>query len=193
MRLTLKRAAIHLSDVTSGPPPDWPVSLRSCLALRSRPRQRSRVAARSPSRSPNALNGSLIQPGLELTTRQKQCQPRVRDDDHLVTAATPQMSQLSDKFRSSTKLVSLSFKYINNSPMPLRGKELSKDLKDVIIKVYKESKSQRQIAKITGKSPAAVQKIIEKFQAEGNTLNKPRTGRPHPFSQIEKGELLFEM
>ncbi|GFT24325.1 transposable element Tcb2 transposase [Trichonephila clavipes] len=35
--------------------------------------------------------------------------------------------------------------------MPPRGKELSKDLRDVIIKLYKESKSQRQIAKIIGK------------------------------------------
>ncbi|GFV51357.1 hypothetical protein TNCV_4687201 [Trichonephila clavipes] len=95
--------------------------------------------------------------GLELMTRQ----PQVRYFDH-------------DKFRSSaTKLVSLSFKYINSSSMPPRGKELSKDLKDAIIKLYKESKSQRQIAKIIGKSPATVQKIIEKFQAEGNTLNKP--------------------
>ncbi|GFR20650.1 hypothetical protein TNCT_515841 [Trichonephila clavata] len=92
----------------------------------------------------------------------------------------------SDKFRSSaTKLVSLSFKYIN-SPMPPRGKELSKDLKDEIIKLYKESKSQSQITKIIGKSPATVQKIIEKFQADGNTLNKPRTGRPSIFTDRER-------
>ncbi|GFR10408.1 hypothetical protein TNCT_227561 [Trichonephila clavata] len=67
---------------------------------------------------------------------------------------------------SATKLVGLSFKYINNSPLPPRGKELSKDLMDAIIKLYKESKSQRQIAKIIGKSPATGIKIIEKFQAE---------------------------
>ncbi|GFV51113.1 tc1-like transposase protein [Trichonephila clavipes] len=51
--------------------------------------------------------------------------------------------------------------------MPPLGKELSKDLKDTIIKLYKKSKSQRQIVKIIGKYPATVQKIIEKFQAEG--------------------------
>ncbi|GFV63592.1 hypothetical protein TNCV_2195661 [Trichonephila clavipes] len=67
-----------------------------------------------------------------------------------------------------------------------RGKELSKDLKNVIIKLYKESKSQRQIAKIIGKSPGTVQKIIEKFQAEGNTLNKARTGRPLSFTDRER-------
>ncbi|GFQ66383.1 hypothetical protein TNCT_109141 [Trichonephila clavata] len=72
--------------------------------------------------------------------------------------------------------------------MPPRGKELSKDLKDAIIKLYKESKSQRQIAKIIGKSPATLQKIIEKFQAEGNTLNKPRTGRPPIFTDQERQE-----
>ncbi|GFW43715.1 transposable element Tcb1 transposase [Trichonephila clavipes] len=65
--------------------------------------------------------------------------------------------------------------------MPPHGKELSKDLKDTIIKL-----SQRQIAKIIGKSPATVQKIIEKFQAEGNTLNKPRTGRPPIFTDRER-------
>ncbi|GFW51773.1 hypothetical protein TNCV_1187051 [Trichonephila clavipes] len=74
--------------------------------------------------------------------------------------------------------------------MPLHGKELSKDLKDVI-KVYKERKSQRQIAKIIGKSPATVQKIIEKFQAEGNTLKKPRTGRPPIFTDRESDEAHF--
>ncbi|GFV67026.1 hypothetical protein TNCV_357121 [Trichonephila clavipes] len=76
--------------------------------------------------------------------------------------------------------------------MPPLGKELSKDLKDTIIKLYKESKSQRQIAKIISKYPATVQKIIEKFQAEGNTVNKPRTGRPPIFTDRE-GELLLEM
>ncbi|GFW73055.1 transposable element Tcb2 transposase [Trichonephila clavipes] len=70
--------------------------------------------------------------------------------------------------------------------MPPLGKELSKDLKDTIIKLYKESKSQRQIAKIIGKYPEIVQKIIEKFQIEGNTLNKPRTGRPPIFTDREK-------
>ncbi|GFU14977.1 hypothetical protein TNCV_795461 [Trichonephila clavipes] len=70
--------------------------------------------------------------------------------------------------------------------MPPRGKELSKDLKDAIIKLYKESKSQRQIAKIIGKSPSTVQKTIEKFQAEENTLNKPRTGRPPIFTDRER-------
>ncbi|GFW15864.1 hypothetical protein TNCV_4431381 [Trichonephila clavipes] len=70
--------------------------------------------------------------------------------------------------------------------MPLRGKELSKDLKDVIINVYKESKYQRQIAKVIDKSPATVQKILEKFQAEGNTLNKPRTGQLSIFTDRER-------
>ncbi|GFY23587.1 hypothetical protein TNCV_1038861 [Trichonephila clavipes] len=38
----------------------------------------------------------------------------------------------------------------------------------------------------TGKIPATVQKIIEKFQAEGNTLNKPRIGRPPTFRDRER-------
>ncbi|GFU26087.1 HTH_Tnp_Tc3_2 domain-containing protein [Trichonephila clavipes] len=70
--------------------------------------------------------------------------------------------------------------------MPPREKEISKDLKDSMIKLYKESKSQRQIAKIICKSPETVQKIIEKFQVERNTLNKPRTGRPPIFTDRER-------
>ncbi|GFW10483.1 hypothetical protein TNCV_892781 [Trichonephila clavipes] len=70
--------------------------------------------------------------------------------------------------------------------MPPRGKELSKDLKCAIIKPFKKSRSQRQIAQIIGKSPATVQKIIEKFHAEGNTLNKSRTGRPPIFTDRER-------
>ncbi|GFT06172.1 hypothetical protein TNCV_1595731 [Trichonephila clavipes] len=70
--------------------------------------------------------------------------------------------------------------------MPPRGKKLLKYLNDAIIKLYEESKSQMQIANIIGKSPATVQKIIEKFQAEGNTLNKPRTGRPPIFTDRER-------
>ncbi|GFU98572.1 hypothetical protein TNCV_3654031 [Trichonephila clavipes] len=48
------------------------------------------------------------------------------------------------------------------------------------------SLTQRQIVKIIGKSSATVQKIIEKFQAEGNTLNNPRTGRPPIFTDRER-------
>ncbi|GFV23489.1 hypothetical protein TNCV_4782001 [Trichonephila clavipes] len=77
--------------------------------------------------------------------------------------------------------------------MPSGGKELSNDLKDAIINFYKESKSQRQIAKIIGKNPATVQKILEKFQAEGNTLNKPRTGRPPISTDREKRIIVGNM
>ncbi|GFR11336.1 hypothetical protein TNCT_364501 [Trichonephila clavata] len=70
--------------------------------------------------------------------------------------------------------------------MPPRGRELSKYLNDAIIKIYKESKSQRQIVKIIGISPATVQKFIEKFQSEGDTLNKPRAGRPPIFTDRER-------
>ncbi|GFX83617.1 RNA-directed DNA polymerase from mobile element jockey [Trichonephila clavipes] len=39
--------------------------------------------------------------------------------------------------------------------------------------------------RIRAKSPATLQKSIEKFQAEGNTLNKPGTGRPPIFTDRE--------
>lgn len=70
--------------------------------------------------------------------------------------------------------------------MAPRGQELSKDLKDLIIKLYKESNSQRQIARIVNKSSATVQKIIEKYNFEGSTKNRPRSGRPKVFTSQEE-------
>ena len=69
--------------------------------------------------------------------------------------------------------------------MALRGKELSQDLRDLIIKLHKEKNSQREIAKIVGKSRSTIQKIITKFQITGNTKNKIRTGRPSIFTEKE--------
>lgn len=66
------------------------------------------------------------------------------------------------------------------------GKELSKDLKDVIIKLYKENNSQRKIAGLVGKSSSTAQRVIEKFNFEGSTENKPRSGRPKIFTRHEE-------
>lgn len=70
--------------------------------------------------------------------------------------------------------------------MAPRGKELSKDMKDLIIKLFKEKKSVRVIGKTVDKSPATIQKIIEKFKVLGNTKNLARNGRPPKFSEQEK-------
>ena len=70
--------------------------------------------------------------------------------------------------------------------MASRGKELSDDMKNLIIKLFNESKSQRQIAKIINKSKATVQKIIEKYKKDGSTKNKQRPGRPKIFTDQER-------
>lgn len=53
--------------------------------------------------------------------------------------------------------------------MAPHGKELSQDLKYLISETNKKNKSQRQFAKVIGKRPASIQKIIKKFQAEAST------------------------
>lgn len=70
--------------------------------------------------------------------------------------------------------------------MAPRGKELSQDLRDLIIKMFKEHKSQRRIGEIIGKSHATVQKVIEKFKKEGSTKTRARSGRPSIFTPAEK-------
>lgn len=70
--------------------------------------------------------------------------------------------------------------------MAPRGKELSTDLRECIIKLYLEDKTQRQIAEIVGKSRATVQKTIERYNQEGNNKTKRRSGRPSTFTPSEK-------
>lgn len=70
--------------------------------------------------------------------------------------------------------------------MAPRGKELSREIKDLIIKYFQEKKSFRDIAKIVNKSPATVQKIIEKYRTQGNTENKQRSERPSKLTEVKK-------
>ena len=48
--------------------------------------------------------------------------------------------------------------------MAPRGKELSQDMKDLIIKLYKDNKSQRQIAKDVNKTNATIQKLLKNLK-----------------------------
>ena len=67
--------------------------------------------------------------------------------------------------------------------MAPRGKELSKDTKDLIIKLFKGKNTIRAIGKTVDKSAATIQKIIEKFKMHGDTENLARTGRPPKFTE----------
>ena len=69
--------------------------------------------------------------------------------------------------------------------MAPRDKELSKDLKDLIIKYFKENKTVRGIAENVNKSLALIQKVIEKYKTLSTTENKPRSGRPRTFTTVE--------
>ena len=66
-----------------------------------------------------------------------------------------------------------------------REKELSKDLKDLIIMYFKESKSVQGIADIVKKNPATIQKIIKRCKILSTTENKARSGSPRTFTTVE--------
>uniref|UniRef100_A0A034WCV1 Transposable element Tcb1 transposase n=1 Tax=Bactrocera dorsalis TaxID=27457 RepID=A0A034WCV1_BACDO len=66
-----------------------------------------------------------------------------------------------------------------------RGAELSSELKAQIIQHYKDQKSVRVIARLVHKSPATVQKVIERYRDSGSIRNKARSGRPRKFDEAE--------
>lgn len=66
-----------------------------------------------------------------------------------------------------------------------RGAELSSELKAQIIQHYKDKKSVRVIARLVQKSPATVQKVIERYRDSGSIRNKARPGRPRKFDNAE--------
>ena len=55
---------------------------------------------------------------------------------------------------------------------------MSNDMRELIIKLYKEKKSLCQIAKIVGKTHSTVQSIVKKFEMTGSVNTLPRSGRP---------------
>lgn len=55
--------------------------------------------------------------------------------------------------------------------------------RNIVINLFKQQKSQREIAEILSKSRSTVKSIIKRYQESGNTKNKPRSGRPTKVSE----------
>ncbi len=66
--------------------------------------------------------------------------------------------------------------------MAPHGKELSKDLKKIIVALHKNGIGYKKIAKTLKLSCSTVAKTIQRFNRTGSTQNRPRRGRPEKLS-----------
>uniref|UniRef100_A0AAY5KK33 Sleeping Beauty transposase HTH domain-containing protein n=1 Tax=Esox lucius TaxID=8010 RepID=A0AAY5KK33_ESOLU len=63
-------------------------------------------------------------------------------------------------------------------PWHLHGKELSEDLKKIIVALHKDGLGYKKVAKTLKLSCGMVAKTIQRFNRTGSTQNRPRHGRP---------------
>ncbi len=66
--------------------------------------------------------------------------------------------------------------------MAPHGKELSEDLKKIIVALHKDGIGYEKIAKTLKLSCSTVAKTIQRFNRTGSTQNSPRHGRPKKLS-----------
>uniref|UniRef100_A0A0K8UV17 Transposable element Tc1 transposase n=1 Tax=Bactrocera latifrons TaxID=174628 RepID=A0A0K8UV17_BACLA len=71
-----------------------------------------------------------------------------------------------------------------------RGKEIHLEVRKLIIKLYLENKSLREIGKVVGKSHSSVQTIIKSYINTGNLHSKPRSGRPKILTPREERNIV---
>ena len=62
--------------------------------------------------------------------------------------------------------------------MAPKGTEISAAERNIILKLFLENKSYREIGNIIGRSHSSVQKVIYNYTSTGSILSKPRSGRP---------------
>lgn len=72
-------------------------------------------------------------------------------------------------------------------------KEISVDVRNLVIKHRKEKKSYGEISKILNLSRATVQTIVKNFENSGYTEDKPRSGRPMKLSRRDVSFIIREV
>lgn len=63
------------------------------------------------------------------------------------------------------------------------GRQTSVEIRELVIKLYKEGKSQREIAKLVNKSRGTIQHIIHRFTRDGRIVNKEIPSSKKAFSE----------
>lgn len=69
-------------------------------------------------------------------------------------------------------------------------REISRDVKNIIIKLHREENSLGAIAKIVGRSRATVQTIVKNYKTRGNVENLRRSGRPRILSARDSRSII---
>ncbi len=70
------------------------------------------------------------------------------------------------------------------------GKELSEDLKKIIVALHKDGVGYKKISKTLKLSCIMVAKTIQQFNRTGSTQNRPRHGRPKKLSTCAQRQIL---
>ncbi len=73
--------------------------------------------------------------------------------------------------------------------MAPHGKELSENLKKIIVSLHKDGEGYKKIAKTLKLSGSTVVKAIQLFNRTGSTQNKPSHGRPKNLCFISRGSV----
>lgn len=73
------------------------------------------------------------------------------------------------------------------------NKEISVEVRQIIIKLYYESKSMGEIGEIIGKPKSSVQYIIKNYGSTGSLKSKPRSGRPKILSDLTNRNIIREV
>ena len=67
---------------------------------------------------------------------------------------------------------------------------VAKEIQSLIVRLWKEGKSQRNIGEIVKKLRSTVQSIIKKYQTTKKIADKPRTGRPNKIQVLHRRAIL---
>ena len=71
-----------------------------------------------------------------------------------------------------------------------KGKEMSEELKNLIICHYNQGRSIRKIAKTVEKPPSSVEYVVRKYKKCHSVLNKSRSGRSPKITKRDKNIFL---
>ena len=67
---------------------------------------------------------------------------------------------------------------------------VAEEIRSLIVRLWKEGKSQRNIGEIVKKPRSTVQSIIKKYQTTKKIADKPRTGRPNEIQVLHRRAIL---
>ena len=74
--------------------------------------------------------------------------------------------------------------------MPSKGKEISPAEREIIVKLFNEGKTYREIGRTVGRTHSSIQRVVKNFQSIGVFVSRPRSGRPPILTSRETRKVL---